>query len=325
MTKIDFSKFKDIPPLGFYSYGKTVVDMAHHEKWKIPEKVLIQIAPVGLFFMRDQNPYQPYTTEEIIKEAIESVEAGAAAVHVHVRNADGSASDDRHDTEKVIKALRDKFGADVYIDGEALMGPDLETMMEPITRNYYESAAVSCWAAFMGDSLCYLPPPTCKAMAEVIQAYGKKITIAAYNPGDIDNAYRWLIKPGIVKPPFMWGLTPGMPGASPMYDPIGMAETLIHMIRRIRDIDDCEDSIIQVCQSGRASTYLSTLAILLGCHIRIGKEDTTVKWPHKDDYIVSCKEEVEKHVAIARLLGREPMTAVEYRQVLGLPPFAGSF
>jgi len=63
----------------------------------------------------------------------------------------------------------------------------------------------------------------------------------------------------------------------------------------------------------------------LGCHIRIGKEDTTVKWPHKDDYIVSCKEEVEKHVTIARLLGREPMTAVEFRKVLGLPAFTGSF
>lgn len=318
---VDFSKYKDVPTLGFHQFGKTVVDMAYHEKWKIPDKVFIQVAPVGLFFMRDQNPYQPYSTDEIIKEAIESVEAGAAAVHVHVREKDGSASDDRQMTETVIKALRDRFGGDVYIDGEALMGPNLEVMMEPITRNYYESAAVSCWADFMGDSLCYLPPQTCQAMAEVIQAYGKKITIAVYNPGDIDNAYRWLIKPKIVKPPFFWGLTPGMPGASPMYDPIGMAETLIHMIRRIKDIDDCEDSLIQVCQSGRASTYLSTLAMLLGCHIRIGKEDTVFKVPHKDDRIVSCKQTVQDHVSIAKALGREPMTASEFREKIGLPPF----
>jgi 3-keto-5-aminohexanoate cleavage enzyme len=110
-----------------------------------------------------------------------------------------------------------------------------------------------------------------------------------------------------------------------MYDPIGMAETLIHMIRRVRDIDKCEESMIQVCQSGRASTYLSTLAILLGCHIRIGKEDTVFKVPHKDDKIVTCKEVVEEHVTIARILGREPMTAVEYREAVGLPAFKGSF
>jgi uncharacterized protein (DUF849 family) len=61
--------------------------------------------------------------------------------------------------------------------------------------------------------------------------------------------------------------------------------------------------------------------MLLGCHIRIGKEDAIHVVPHKDDKIVSCKRVVEQHVIIARELGREPMTAVEFRKAAGIKPF----
>lgn len=322
MGKIDFSKYKDIQPYMFIPFVKdTIVDMSYHPKWNIPDKIGITVAPVGAFFKRDQNPYQPYTPDEIIKEAIEAVEAGACGIHVHVRDKDGNPSFDRTSTEKIIKALRDRFGAGVCLSGEANMGPDLETMMEPIVRDYYELAAVNCMADFISDALFCMPPQTCKATAEVIQACGKKALLAVYNAGDIDNAYRWVIQPGIIKPPYFWGVCIGTPGGAPMWNPLGMAETLVHIIRRIRDIDKSENPFIEVCAAGRASSYLSTLAMLLGCHIRIGKEDAIHVVPHKEDKIVSCKRVVEQHVTIARELGREPMTAVEFRKASGIKPF----
>ncbi len=71
-----------------------------------------------------------------------------------------------------------------------------------------------------------------------------------------------------------------------MWDPLGMAETLVGIIRRIRDVDPSSSPFITVCQAGRASSYLSTLAILLGCNVRVGKEDAIHVVPHKDDKIV---------------------------------------
>ena len=90
-------------------------------------------------------------------------------------------------------ALRNRFGGSIHIDGEALFGKTFIETMEPIVENLYESAAVNCHADFMGDTLSYLSPQSCKAAAEVLQAYGKKPLLAVYNPGDIDNTYRWLI------------------------------------------------------------------------------------------------------------------------------------
>jgi uncharacterized protein (DUF849 family) len=112
-----------------------------------------------------------------------------------------------------------------------------------------------------------------------------------------------------------------MPGGAPMYDPISMAETMVYMIRRIKDVDKSENQKILVLAGGRASSYVIALAILLGCHVRVGKEDTIYMHPDRDDVIKSSAEVVERTVAMARLLGREPMTAAEYRQDVGMQPF----
>ena len=106
-----------------------------------------------------------------------------------------------------------------------------------------------------------------------------------------------------------------------MWDPLGMAETLLHMIRRIKDVDKAENPSMTVAACGRASSYLTTLAILLGCNLRVGKEDTIYRVPHEDRVIVSNKEVVEQTVSIARMLSREPMTGPEYREATGMKPF----
>jgi 3-keto-5-aminohexanoate cleavage enzyme len=322
MAKIDFSKYKDVPTIGFQPFGKIVMDLSDHLPWEIPSEVAIIAAPTGAFFTKQQNPSQPYSADETIKEAIECVEAGACSVHVHVRDENGFPSGDRRQTEKVVKALRARFGGNVHIDGEALFGKNFEEMMEPIVLDFYESAAVNCHATFMGDTLSFLPPQSCKATVEVLQAYGKIPLLSIYNPGDIDDTYRWLIKPGLVKRPFNWSICSGMPGGAPMWDPLSMAETLLYLVRRIKDVDEAKHPNIIVCTTGRASSYLSTLAILLGFNVRVGKEDTIYKKPHTNDLITSNKEIVEETVAIARLAGREPMTAAEYRKVTGMKPLS---
>ena len=321
MSKVDFSKYRDIPTIGFQPFGDAIMDTVSHPTWEIPDKVGIIVAPTGAFVSKEQNPSQPIAVEDIIRESIESIESGACSVHVHVREANGFPSGNREMTEKVVKAIREKFGGSVHIDGEALFGEDFEETMEPIVEDFYESAAVNCHASFFGDTLSYLGPQACKATTEVLQAYGKKPLLAIYNPGDIDDTYRWLIKPGIVKQPYSWIIVSGMPGTAPMWDSLSMAETLVYLIRRIRDVDPATHPSITVCSGGRASSYLTTLAILLGCNVRVGKEDTIYRIPHSNDVISSNKKVVEETVAIARLLGREPMTGPEYREATGMKPF----
>lgn len=311
-------KYAGLPVTIALPFGEKIVDARVQKTWEVHKKVMIKAAVTGALFDREQNPSQPYTVEEIAREAIECVEAGACSIHIHVRDDNGFPSADREKTLSVVRALRERFGYDVHIDGECLLGADFNEMLRPAYEDYYESAAVNTTATFMGDTLFCIPRPTAIATVEVLQETGHKPQIALYNPGDVDNARRWLIDTGVLRPPVEWAIIPGVPGCAPMWDPLSMCDTLVAFVRRIIEADPQGLPFIWVASGGRASSYLTALSILLGLHVRVGKEDTIWRYPHKDDLIERNADVVRDTVQMARLLGREPMSAHEYREAVGL-------
>jgi 3-keto-5-aminohexanoate cleavage enzyme len=95
-----------------------------------------------------------------------------------------------------------------------------------------------------------------------------------------------------------------------------MALQLFLMVNQLKSLD--EDSQITVCAAGRATFYMTTLATMMGLHVRVGTEDTYWRSPLSDDMVESNVEMVERARTMAELLGREVATADEYRAVLGL-------
>ena len=86
---------------------------------------------------------------------------------------------------------------------------------------------------------------------------------------------------------------------------------------RIKEIDP--ESIIMVCSSGRASSYLATAAVLLGANaIRMGMEDTLWQYPHRNDKIESNAEAFRRGKQLVELLGLECATSDEYRELIGI-------
>ena len=59
------------------------------------DKLIITAAICGAEVTKDQNPNVPYTVEEIVREAKSAYDAGAAVVHVHVREDDGTPTQSR--------------------------------------------------------------------------------------------------------------------------------------------------------------------------------------------------------------------------------------
>ena len=56
------------------------------------EKLIITAAICGAEVTKEQNPAVPYTVEEMVREAKSAYEAGAAILHIHVREDDGPAA-----------------------------------------------------------------------------------------------------------------------------------------------------------------------------------------------------------------------------------------
>lgn len=290
--------------------------------WNIPDKIIVSTAVVGGFFNRTSNPNHPLSVDEIYESAREVCKVGAPVLHLHVRNDEGYNVLDPKRLKYVINKIKDEF-PDVCID-MCLVPMDnsqWEAFEEMLESGLVESSPVNACTAYCGDFLLTKYPHAMITKAARLREAGVRTRIAVYTDGDIDNADRWLIKPGLIPTskdgtPTYWGVLPALPGGSPMNNPQAMVEGFMHLRNRILEIDP--GAIIQVCASGRASTYLATMSILMGHHLRVGMEDTPWRWPHKDVKIKNNADCFLQYKELCGLLGREIVTPDEYRKILGM-------
>jgi 3-keto-5-aminohexanoate cleavage enzyme len=102
-----------------------------------------------------------------------------------------------------------------------------------------------------------------------------------------------------------------------MPNPRAMVEGFSLLVNRLKELDpDCQ---IMVCASGRASSYLAALAVIMGLHLRVGTEDTIWRYPHRDEKIKNNLQTFNTAKALCDVLGREIATADEIKGILGIP------
>jgi 3-keto-5-aminohexanoate cleavage enzyme len=301
-------------------YGiPTVLDLDHsayHDEpistpWDVPEKLAVSVAITGAFFRKNQNPNQPITPDEILADARAATKAGASAIHIHVRDDDGYNALSPERFRHVIEPLRAEFPS-LVVDGclvPALRG-EWELMKEVLHSGILDAAPINTTATYIGDSLFVKQAPLMIEKVRLINEVGA-------TDADVSNADRFLIKSGLIGPGAAWLVLPALPGCSPMENPRQMIESLTRTVAAIKDVDP--DGFIMVCAAGRASSYVATLAALMGLHIRVGMEDTYYMWPHRDDRVESNVHALSMGQQIAAVTGRPVATQEEYRAMLRLP------
>lgn len=281
-------------------------------RWPTPPKAIISAAINGAFFTKAENPHQPITPEEIIASAEACIAEGAQVVHVHARDAAGYNVLDPVAFGEVLRELRGRH-ANVAFDACLVAVNDeecdgLETMLK---AGLIDAVPVNTTALILGDNLFVKPPHAIIEKTRLVLDHGLTPQIAVYTDGDVDNARRLLIDSGLVKGPLTWLLLSGLPGCTPMYSAESMVDGLMRQVRLIRHVDP--EATIVVCAGGRGSSHVATLALLLGLHVRVGMEDTVWMWPHRDELIESNATVFRQIRDIALSLGRELMSAEEYR------------
>ncbi len=160
---------------------------------------------------------------------------------------------------------------------------------------------------------------------DALEETGVKPELAVHSSGEIELAKRKLIDTGILKKPYNWLILYGLPfnvgrtlvSGTWVSNAQDMTKHLFLMVDQIRQIDPT--SVISVCAAGRAGLYMTTLATMMGLHIRVGTEDTPWKFPNSDVKLKDNLEMFEMARRIAELHGRSPATPNEYRALVGKP------
>ncbi|NLB22512.1 MAG: 3-keto-5-aminohexanoate cleavage protein [Clostridium sp.] len=269
------------------------------------EKLIITAAICGAEVTKEQNPAVPYTVAEIQREAKSAYDAGASIIHLHVREDDGTPTQDKARFKACIDAIKEVC-PDAIVQpstGGAVGMTDLERL-QPTELPGIEMATLDCGTVnFGGDEVFVNTENTIKNFGKIMIERGIKPEVEVFDKGMVDYAIRYA-KQGFIKEPMHFDFVLG-----------------VQMSATARDLAFMVDSIPTgstwtVAGVGRHEFPMAAIAIAMGGHVRVGFEDNV--YMSKGVLAKSNGELVSRVVRIANELGREIATPKEARQILGL-------
>jgi uncharacterized protein (DUF849 family) len=247
-------------------------------------EVFVTCAVTGVGATTHRSELVPVTTEQIAAAAIEAAQAGAAIVHIHVRQPDtGGPSRDPALYRDVVERIR-ASGVDVVLNLTAGMGGDLvlggtERPLPPgegtdmagaterlahVAELRPEICTLDCGTMNFaeGDYVMTNTPSMLREMARQVQALGVRPEIEVFDTGHLVFA-KQLHAEGLIDDPMLIQLCMGIPYGAP--DDPG---TLLALVNRLPP--GCVFSAFSI---GRMQLPYVAMAALVGGNVRVGLED----------------------------------------------------
>jgi 3-keto-5-aminohexanoate cleavage enzyme len=268
-------------------------------------KLIITCAVTGAETTKAMQPALPVTPEEIAQSGFEAYEAGASVLHLHVRQDDGTPTQDVAIFKKAIELIRAK--CDIVIEcttgGAAWMTP--EERLQPVTLSP-EMASLDCGTVNFGDEYIVNTLPIMRQFAKEMRERGVRPTLECFDLGHV-YASHILIKEGLLEEPYHYGLVLNVPGAA-KYE----MDVLEFLVRKLPK--GAHFTAFGIGGKANVDSIYGTIA--LGGNIRVGFEDNI--YYSKGRLAKNNAELVERAARIAKDCGRELARPEDVRQMLKL-------
>jgi 3-keto-5-aminohexanoate cleavage enzyme len=265
------------------------------------DKLIISVGINGGELTRDDTPYLPMTTDEIIEAVVGVHDAGAATAHVHVRDEEGRPSQDLGLYRTVVDGVRERCDIVLNLTTDIRRpGGDATLSLEP------EIASFPGGSVNYKDSLLEARLPRMRELAERTRELSVKPELEIFHEGMIHQCLQ-LAREGLLDGPLYFQFLLGLDGGAPP-DP----RSLIRMVDSLP-----EGAVWGVAGIGtQAGIDMVMLGMLLGGHVRVGIEDHVEYLPGR--LATSNAELVERVARLAGEYGREVASADEARAILGV-------
>ncbi|MBR5843643.1 MAG: 3-keto-5-aminohexanoate cleavage protein [Bacteroidaceae bacterium] len=272
------------------------------------EKLIITAAICGAEVTKEQNPAVPYTVEEIVREAKSAVDAGAAIVHLHVREDDGTPTQSKARFKECIDAIYEVCPDVIIIPSTGgAVGMSAEERLQP-TELFPEMATLDCGTCNFGDEVFENTMPMMRDFGKRMLENNIKPEYECFEMGHLDTVLKMAQKGQVPGAPMQFNFVLGVPGCTP-----ATVQNLAWLVNSIP-----AGSTWTATGIGRHAFTMAAHAIAMGGNVRVGFEDNLNL--EKGVLAKSNGELVAKVVRIAKELGREIATSAEAREILSLPP-----
>ncbi|MDX9898161.1 MAG: 3-keto-5-aminohexanoate cleavage protein [Spirochaetia bacterium] len=268
-------------------------------------KIVITCACTGAETTVAQNPALPITPDQVARTAEECRAAGAAILHLHVRDDKGMATQSVARFKEAIEAIRKKTDIVIEITTGGAVGDTAEERLRPVKELQPEMASLDCGTVNFGDEYIVNDLPTMRAFAAEFKRLKVRATLECFDLGHV-YASHYLLKEGLIEAPLHYGFVLNVPGAVPY-----SVENLSAFIKAIPAGAD-----FTVMGIGRSSLPAQFGAIANSGWIRVGFEDNV--FFSKGVLAKSNAELVERAVRISHEAGLKPATPDDVRSYLRL-------
>jgi uncharacterized protein (DUF849 family) len=287
--------------------------------------VIITCAVTGSQRSFERHPNIPITPEQIARQSLDAAQAGAAMVHVHVRDPrTGAAVGDTSLYQEVNERIR-AAGSDVIVNlttgfggryAPSLANPRVaddskSNLLGPEARTAHileirpEVCSLDVATLNFGEQVFMNTPAHLRIMAERIRSAGSKPEVEVFEAGHVMLA-RHLIETGYIASPAHFQFCLGINWAMP-----ATREAIAFMAGLLPPAATWSAFGI-----GRFQFPMVEAAVELGGHVRVGLEDNL--YLAKDVFAPDNAALVARAVEIVRSKGCRPASPAEARAILGL-------
>ena len=270
--------------------------------------VVITAALVGAETTRAQTPYLPITAEEIGEEARRCRQAGAAMVHLHVREPDGTPSQKKELFAAAIAAVRARSDILVQVSTGGAVGMSVDERcgaLELAGTLRPDMATLTTGSVNFGDEVFLNPRPLVLDVARRIRACGATPEVECFDAGMMDEAL-WVSRQGLLDLPAHYDFVLGVPGG------LGADEQALRfLVSRLP-----AGSSWTAAGMARHEIPIAELAMSMGGNVRVGLEDNI--FLSKGVLAKGSHELVAAVASRALTVGRRSATPLEARALLRL-------
>lgn len=273
-------------------------------------KLIVTAALCGAGTTKSQTPYVPITPEEIAADAVACAKAGAAVIHIHVRDEEGRNTMETGRFCQVVELVREelakanvdavlnltssgsKFPEDMRLAHLPILKPEM-CSYDPGSMNWANSYIFSNSPAFL------------ERLGTLCQEEAIKPECEVFDGGMMGNI-QYYLKKGFLTAPIHYQFVLGVSGGMP-----GNADSLAYLLPKM-----IPGSTWSITGIGRDHLPCMLLGLAEGCDgLRVGLEDNIYL---EKGVLATNVQLVERACGLARSVGRTIATAAEARELLGL-------
>ena len=277
----------------------------------MPTPCIITVAITGSLPRKEHNPAVPITVSEQLESTHEAFEAGAALVHVHVRNDDGSPSSSPEKFAAFQEGIR-KLCPGIIVQfstgGRSGVGAERGGMLylRP------DMASLTTGSCNFPLRIYENPPELISDLAGKMREFDVKPEIEVFDLSMLYNALDYA-RAGAVGCPLHVQFVLGVKNALPVdRDILNFQVAKLHQLM--------PDATWVAAGIGKHQIEINRWALEMGGHCRTGLEDN-VRWD-KTRLAASNAELVKRLANLCGEYDRAVATPTEARQILGLRPAA---